>query len=380
MAPLVDLSGVPVIDNHCHPLASEQPQDASGWRLYFSPTHESDVAEHQLPYALFYRWAVRQLASFLEVEASEEAILAARVRQPFGEYTRRLAHHANITGLVLDDGYPGGPGAYTAAETANLFGVKHARLLRLETRIQDLARDTQSFAAAEEAFRETVRDVHAAGYTGLKSIAAYRTGLEVAPVPREEAARAFASVQAEARERGTVRLASKQVVDYFLEIALAEADRQRLPFQFHTGYGDPDVNLLLANPLYLRSVIERYPHASIVLLHESYPYMRQAAFLTMVYPNVYADISTVLPPLNSMEIERSFHQILGIAPASKIMYSSDAHSIPELFWLGPGRARSALETVFGDLIDAGELDASEAVDFARRILHDNAAKLYGLSG
>jgi predicted TIM-barrel fold metal-dependent hydrolase len=183
-------------------------------------------------------------------------------------------------------------------------------------------------------------------------------------------------VQREAHEKGSVRLVSKPVVDYFCHIALEEADRQELPCQFHTGYGDPDVDLLLANPLYLRDAIERYPRARFILLHESYPYMRQAAFLAMVYPNVWADVSMVLPPLDWGENVQSFRQIMGVAPMNRIMYSSDATNIPEMHWLGPSRARSILRLVLGEMIDRNEIDEDEAMEFARLILHDNAVEVY----
>lgn len=53
-------------------------------------------------------------------------------------------------------------------------------------------------------------------------------------------------------------------------------------------FGDKDLDLKLANPLYLRAVLEdkRFGNSRLVLLHASYPYMRQAAYLSQVYPQV----------------------------------------------------------------------------------------------
>ena len=308
---LAEIDQIPVIDNHCHPIVRDQRLTLDRWIDYFSPSHDT---ARNVPYTVFYRWAIRQLAAYLGVDADAQAVLDARNSRPLEQYVRGLAENAGIAGLVEDEGYPIGEGAYSAQETADLFGVRCARLIRLELLIQRLAAQTDSFAATEERFRTAVANTTWDGFAGFKSIAAYRTGLALSPVERGEAEAAFAAVQREAHERGTVRLASKPVVDYFCAIALAEADRQGLPFQFHTGYGDPDVDLLLANPLHLRDAIERYPRAAIVLLHESYPYMRQAAFLAMVYPNVYMDVSMVLPPLDWRENLHSFRQALGVAP------------------------------------------------------------------
>jgi predicted TIM-barrel fold metal-dependent hydrolase len=375
---LAAIERITVIDNHCHPILRDQRIDTVRWRRAFSEAHDPAVAEHDVPSALYYRWALRQIAAFLDVEPTEDAILLARLQQPLGDYMRRLARDANIACLVIDEGYPAGDEAYTAAQTADLFAVKGVRLLRLETLVQRLAVETESFDAAEEAFRRIVHDVRA-NYVGLKSIAAYRTGLVISPVEREEARLAFTAVQAEARARGAVRLATKPVVDYFVCLALAEADQQRLPIQFHTGYGDPDLDLQLANPLHLRAVIERYPRAPIVLLHESYPYTREAAFLAAVYPNVYVDISAVIPFLGREEIAQAFQQALNVAPASRILYSSDATNLPELHWLGPSRARTILREVLGQMVHSAELDAASAVEFAQLILHDNAVRLYQLA-
>ena len=49
-----------------------------------------------------------------------------------------------------------------------------------------------------------------------------------------------------------MRLSSKPVIDYFVVRALRFAAPRAWPLQFHTGYGDPDLDLRLANPLHLR--------------------------------------------------------------------------------------------------------------------------------
>ena len=64
--------------------------------------------------------------------------------------------------------------------------------------------------------------------------------------------------------------------------------------------------------------------------------------------------------------------LLELAPFTKVLYSSDANLIPELFALGAQWGR----TVLGDVLDAaiqdGDLSAQEAEEAARAILHGNA--------
>ena len=97
----------------------------------------------------------------------------------------------------------------------------------------------------------------AAGYVGLKSIIAYRTGLAVGTPRRADAAPRVRPLRAEARARdGRIRLAAKPLTDYLLLLALDAAARQALPLQLHTGFGDSDLDLLEANPLLLRPLLE----------------------------------------------------------------------------------------------------------------------------
>ncbi len=53
-------------------------------------------------------------------------------------------------------------------------------------------------------------------------------------------------------------------------------------------FGDKDLQLELANPLHLRAVLEHstFAQCRVVLLHGSYPFMREASYLAGVYPQV----------------------------------------------------------------------------------------------
>jgi predicted TIM-barrel fold metal-dependent hydrolase len=213
---------------------------------------------------------------------------------------------------------------------------------------------------------------------GLKSIIAYRTGLAVRATTRAEAAGAFAPVKEQARRDGRLRLAAKPLTDYLLLRALEIADRQALPVQFHTGFGDADVNLLDANPLHLRPLIETHRQVPFVLLHASYPYVRELGYLAAIYAHVYADFGLANPHL-AAEVPTVLRQLLGLTPASKILYSSDASQIPELFWLAARWGRRGLGVVLDELVALGALTTDEALGSARQILGASAARVYGVS-
>jgi uncharacterized protein len=171
----------------------------------------------------------------------------------------------------------------------------------------------------------------------------------------------------------------KPLNDYLLLRALEVAERHALPTQFHTGFGDADLDLLSANPLLLRPLLEsaRYRHVPFVLLHASYPYVRELGYLAAMYPNVYADVGLAVPHVAG-EIPTVFRQLLGLTPASKIVYSSDASQIPELFWLAARWGRWGLGVVLDELLALGTLSQDEALATARQILGGNAARVYGV--
>src|SRR5205814_10571175 len=99
----------------------------------------------------------------------------------------------------------------------------------------------------------------------------------------------------------------------------------QFPLQFHTGYGDSDTDMRLGNPLQLREVLERkaYQGMRIVLLHESYPYSQLGAYLASIYPHVYFDLSYPIPFGDKLVMLAFTRQALGVAPASKPMFSTD---------------------------------------------------------
>jgi predicted TIM-barrel fold metal-dependent hydrolase len=123
----------------------------------------------------------------------------------------------------------------------------------------------------------------------FKSIAAYRSGLRIDPmVSAQEAENAL---QENLRMGSPVRVSSKPLIDFIFIRALEVATQRDVPLQIHTGFGDKDLQLELANPLHLRAVLETpiFARCRVVLLHGSYPFMREASYLASVYPQVWGE-------------------------------------------------------------------------------------------
>jgi predicted TIM-barrel fold metal-dependent hydrolase len=374
---MLDLSAIPILDHHAHPLLRpEATSDVARFRRWFSETSSDLVREQHIDHALVYTTAIKWLAQVLDCEPTPEAYLAARARYGYPALCQLLLRDANIPHLIFDYGYTS-PEVYTHEEHLALLPAQIDRMLRLEVLAQDLIVRNDTFDQMIDAYLATVGRARADGYVALKSIIAYRTGLKIEPVTRSEAAAAFAPLKEEARRNGRVRLASKALCDYLIDLALVEARKQALPFQFHTGFGDSDADLRVANPLQLRTVIEGYTDVQLVLLHAGWPFYRELAHFAAIYPNVWMDLSLAVP-FATAGIPAMLRDVLGMAPLSKVMFATDAFTMPEIFWIAARWGRWALGKVLEEFISEGFLSQAEALTAAQQILHGNAMRVYGV--
>jgi hypothetical protein len=318
MDPLA-LDGIALVDHHAHGILRAQPT-LDEFRGLFSESPDPRQWPH-IASGITYRRAIRELAELFGVDATEEAVLAHRLAADQAEYARTLVTGTNTELLLLDDGYPATDVGTSWEEFAEMVGVPARPVLRLETH------------ALEE-----VATARPDGYAGLKTIAAYRGGLD-------------------------------RVSDHVVAALEAnEATGDPLPLQVHCGFGDSDLHLWRADPSYLKSLIERFRETRFVLLH-CYPFVREAGWLAHVYGNVWLDLSLTIPHVS--QPAQALRDALELAPVSKLLYASDAARTPELYWLAARWWRRALAQVLPEL-----LPEEEAEQAARLILRDNARQLY----
>lgn len=273
-----------------------------------------------------YRRAIRAIAAQLGCEPAEEAVHAARLGADPAGYAASFLRATNTEVLLVDDGFPAEGVGTSWDELGELAGCRALPVLRLETRGEH--------AAAETA---TARD---RGFAALKTIAAYRGGLD---------------------------RVSEHVV---AALEANEATGDPLPVQVHCGFGDSDLHLWRADPSYLKPLVERFRDTPFVLLH-CYPFVREAGWLAHVYGNVFFDLSLTIPHV--ARPAAALREALELAPVSKLLYASDAARTPELYLLAATWWRDALAEVLPELLAEDELEAA-----AQRILRGNALALYRL--
>jgi predicted TIM-barrel fold metal-dependent hydrolase len=348
--------------------------------MAWSESPSAEIGRDHIHYSTPYLWSMNQLAEAFGCEPTEEAVLQYH-NDHWAQLGGRLLKEVGYTALVIDDGYPPPGEALSLEQMSALSGCPVAHIQRLESLQERLIGEARSFDDFLERYVYELQTMRERGIAGAKSIAAYRGGLDIGEPAQADALAAFHAAREAHQRSGSVRLVDKRLLDYTLRTALEELARQALPLQFHTGYGDPDEDLRLANPLHLRPLFEdgRYRGAPIVLLHESWPFYREAAYLTAMYPNAFMDLSFAIPFLGFGEMLQFTRTVLEAAPAGKVMTATDSWGLPEHYWLGAQRARTVLARALEAMVSDGMLRTAQAEDLAQMVLAGNARRLYGLA-
>jgi len=373
----LDLDAIPIVDNHCHSLLRRQPPDDDAFRIHLTESTFPEIARDHIPTSLAYHLAIREMAVLLDCEPTPDAVHAARRDRGVEWLTREVVERGRFKTWLIDTGY-GADTTYSLDELRELAPCRIEEVLRLEPLIEKLILEAETFDGFLDAYRASLAGLRDRGIVGMKSVIAYRTGLHVREVERGDAADAYRTARAAGQRDGRLRIESKPLLDFLIVIAVEESASQGVPIQFHTGLGDPDLDLTLVDPAALRILFaDRFRAAPIVLLHTGYPYIRSLAYLAAMFPNVYADMGeTILfAPGEATEIYR---ELIGLAPASKLLFSTDASLVPELYWIGARIGRRALGRVLDEHIADGAIDESTALDWAERMLWRNSEAVYSL--
>jgi len=317
----LDHDGIALVDHHAHGILRAQPT-LDEFRGLFSESLDPRQWPH-IATGVTYRRAIRELAELFGVDPTEEAVHAHRLATEPREYARRLVAETNTEVLLLDDGFAATDVGTAWDEFADWVGIPARPVLRIETHpLEDAA------SAREQ------------GYVALKTIAAYRGGLD---------------------------RVSEHVV---AALEANEATGDPLPVQVHCGFGDSDLQLSRADPSHLKPLVERFRETPFVLLH-CYPFVREAGWLAHVYGNVWFDLSLTIPHVS--QPAQAVREALELAPVSKLLYASDAARTPELYFLAARWWRRALAEVLPELMPDDEVEEA-----ARLVLRDNARTLYRL--
>ncbi len=369
---MLDLQEFPLIDHHCHTLVDGSQK--GNLETFIRTTSEapakyplSDLQE-TVTYEAAKRIASDATGRPWENAAEFEDVFRAL---DYADYSRQLFQSRRYERLFVDTGFSPAQGMPADALASHTGALVHP-ILRLETTAQDLADKDKPFGVWREELLDTVRSARSNGFIGIKSIVAYRTGLELRPASTAQAQAAYQRWTAS----NSSRLMEADLFHYMLWETAPLLIREELPLQFHSGYGDPDENLLQGNPLLLREFIEAFcPRGLRLALLHTYPYHREAGYLASVYPGVFFDVSLIIP-LGASSARRVVAEALELSPMSRFLFASDAHTRPELFALSADLFRGALSAYFSDTGVNRYVAKGKMEQWCRMILHDNASALY----
>jgi predicted TIM-barrel fold metal-dependent hydrolase len=372
---LREIADLPLIDHHVHgalrgevdrpaleSMLTESDRPIPPWMTQF---------DSQVGFAI-RRWCAPVLG--LEPRAAAEEYLARRSSLGHEEVTRRLLAASGIAHFLLETGY-GGDAVLGVQEMAAVSGCLVDEVVRLESVLEDLARTGPRAADVPARFPEALAE-HTTTAVGLKSIVAYRYGLDFDPEPptSREVVAAAGDWLNTYEMSGSARVADPVLLRFILWAGVERG----LPLQLHTGYGDPDIELHRCDPLLLTRFIKLIePYGVDLLLLHCYPYQRNGGYLAQAFPHVYFDVGLGVNH-TGMRSAAIVAESLELAPFAKVLFSTDAWGPPELHHLGAVLwRRGMIETLSAWCAD-GDWSVEDAVRVARMIGRDNAIRVYRL--
>jgi len=320
--------------------------------------------------------------------------VARRAELGATEVSKRFLAAARLSCLCVDTGFTPEP-LTCPAELGGLAGATAREIVRLERVAEDVvaagvgaggfadavrsALATRTAAAGAIGAAGAAWAVKVTGVTGvvaLKSIAAYRTGLDLSPdrpADSEVSAAAGRWLAAGAATRRP-RIADETLQRFLIWCGVDLG----LPVQFHVGYGDSDVDLHRCNPLLLTPLLRAIQPTGVpVMLLHNYPYHREAGYLAQVFPHVYVDAGLATHNLGP-RAPALLAEVLELAPYGKFLYSSDAFGLAELYYLSAALFRRALSDFLRAGLEEDLYSERTVVRLTRMLCADNAKRAYRL--
>ncbi|CAE6522510.1 unnamed protein product [Rhizoctonia solani] len=380
------ISSIPLIDNHAHNVfqsynpSSEYPREMIVSEATGSALNDS-------VHSLAHLRMRKQLARFLDLpaDASWSTVQKTAQNRDYEAFCRDLIKAAGIQIILFDDGFVN-EFCHPMAWHDRLTPYPNKRIVRIETLFESIVASAGPAAAFDEFIHAIKKFADDHEVIGFKSIAAYRSGLDIQP-SNTGASLATGTTQSQVVEKevqlrvedaSPFRVEHAVVVKWLLNTTLSIISGRGKPIQFHTGLGDNDIDLIKSNAALLQPLIKAYPDVPFVLLHSGYPYARQAGYLATVYSNVYLDFGLAIPLLSGSGQRNLVHQLMELCPTNKLLWSSDAAFHPERFYLGALQSKQALSEVLAEYVDRQEIQFEEAFGIAKQIFFENSNKLYSL--
>ncbi len=358
-----------LIDGHCH-LVVHGDLELADFEQFCTeadrpPPPGTSHLDSQLGLAV-RRWCAPALG--LEAHAPIGEYLARRTALGWREATSRLLRAAGLAALLVDTGLAGDE-FIDLAVLADLAGAPVHEVVRLERLAEEVAPGTDAAGFASAYRAALAQRVQAA--VAVKSIIAYRHGLAI---PSERPT----DLEVQRAAADWLRRGDRLTDPVLLRFVLWAGIDTGLPLQIHTGFGDRDLRLPSADPALLQPFLAATEamNVPVVLLH-CYPYHRQAGWLSVVYPHVYVDVGLTMTHLG-LRAGAVLAEFAELAPFGKLLFSTDAYGLPELYLVGAAQFRLALDQLLSRWRADDAISPVDAHRLAEQICAGNAVRVYRL--
>lgn len=360
------IKSMPLLDHHCHYLISADATNREKRLAQVSTEADNDYPLEDTKNRMAWLEFKAEAKHFYK--GNDQDYLRDLNGEEYKEYNQSIFKYYNYQMLLIDTGFVPKNPITSDSETEELTGVLIRKIYRIETHAESWMEKKSSFEQWWEALKSDVEQASQNGYVGFKSIAAYRFGLRLKKVGEAEAKKEFDAW----KKSGNTRLTNPTIICFILWNLAPILAKQKMPLQFHVGYGDADTDMFEGNPLLMRVFLNRWSmEGLIVVLLHCYPYHREAGYLASVFPNLYFDTS-LINPLGPTSVERVLDEALELAPYSRYLFASDASTYPEMYGVAARKFKNALLNHFTGL----EIAREKKEEWIRMICYQTSTNIY----
>jgi uncharacterized protein len=409
---LSDISKIKAIDNHAHPLKYIAPGEKAddeydalpleaippfplpvrlmptnlefvrAWRDLFGYSHD-DMSEAHVRDLLSAKQKVlsergESFPNWILDQVNIETMLANRVAMGKGLTSPRFRWVSFADALLFPLSNEGAKRA--SPDYKGLYPFEEKLLQRYLTDLNVTALPVTLDSYLKTVVTPTLERQKRNGAVAIKYEAAYLRKLDFDDPDESRARVAYARFvgggEAPAREY-------KALQDFLFFYIAREAGRLGLAVHIHCISGAGGFYRQTgSNPLLLETVFNdpALRQTNFVVVHGAYPFTKEMMGL-MSKRNVYADFSAQTFLIYPRELSGVLRNWMEAYP-NKILFGTDAFSFGpevdwgEVAWLSNSSARTALALALKGMMNDGEIDRARALELARMVLHDNAARLY----
>lgn len=234
-----------------------------------------------------------------------------------------------------------------------------------------------------EACKEMLKRVFDAGAVGLKCGLAYVRTLKFDRVSYNDAEEEFNSIFKANLYFDRFDLpinVGQQFQNYMMHFILNEANKRRIPYQFHTGIQEGSGNIIYnSDPALLSNLFLEYPDVQFDIFHIGYPYQQVLSVLAKIFPNVFIDMcwAHIISPEASIN---ALTEWLGCVPLNKISAFGGDYCFVDAVYGHQYMARENVSKALTKKVEEGLFDIEKAGQIAELLFYKNPVNIFKLDG